>query len=302
MDQYALYQLGEGLNRALPPGACRWLAERIGEWQWRCSAPDRAAVQANLSLIHGRPIGPWSGEVREVFRNFGRYLLEFTNADRVAPADVTINASPPVDELLRSGRGALLLSAHVGNWELGAVALAKRGHRVAAVALPHADLRVNRWFDRRRSGAGVEVIPLGSRATRRCLELLRAGYLIGIVGDREFGLNGLDVTFFGRQAMVPRGPALLSLRSGAPAVPTFMIRESFGRFTLQMEPPLWPPERASAEAVDRLTRQYTAVIERAIRRFPEQWLMFRVVGAERPSDVRQPDSAVSRGAAGPGAA
>jgi KDO2-lipid IV(A) lauroyltransferase len=279
MSRFVYYQVTQGLARALPLRACLWLAERFGDAQWRRSAVDRTAVQTNLSLITGGPVDPFAPEVREVFRNFGRYLLEFTDAPRPERMHVDVEAGPETQALLRSGQGAMMLSAHLGTWELGAVALARLGHRTAAVVLPHADARINRWFDERRTKAGVQVIPLGSRATSRCLDLLRKGFLIGIVGDREFGPNGVEVSLFGRPALIPRGPALLSLRSGAAVIPSFMIREAFGRFRFYLETPIRPSAPASAQEIPRLSQRYASVIERYIRRFPTQWLMFRVLGA-----------------------
>ena len=287
MSRYAYYQVLHGLTRALSPRACLWLSERFGDAQWRWSSADRTAVQTNLSLITGRAIDPFGPEVREVFRNFGQYLLEFTNAPRPELLHVDVEAAPETQALLRSGQGAMMLSAHLGNWELGAVALARLGHRTAAVALPHADARINQWFDERRATAGVQVVPLGSRATSRCLNLLREGFLIGIVGDREFGANGIEVSLFGRPALIPRGPALLSLRSGAAVIPSLMIRESFGRFRFYLETPIRPPAPASVQAIPWLSQQYAAVIERYIRRFPTQWLMFRVLGADLTGPVAQ---------------
>ncbi|MBI3324090.1 MAG: lysophospholipid acyltransferase family protein [Candidatus Omnitrophica bacterium] len=280
-SRYRYYRLAGALNAALPARVCVWLAERFGEGQWRKSARDRSAVQANLALITGRRIEPFGPEVREVFRNFGRYLLEFLNVDRLALSDVTIDGAPAAMAALKSDQGAVILSAHVGNWELGAVALSRLGHRFAVVALPHTDPRVNAWFNVRRQAAGIEVVAPGPGATGRCVSLLRDGVLLGVVGDREFGFGGIEVSLFGRRVRIPRGPALLSLRCGVPAIPTFVIRESFGRFRLFLEPPIRP--ETGPGGMKALAQQYADVIERYLRRFPEQWLMFRELGSELAS-------------------
>jgi len=175
--------------------------------------------------------------------------------------------------------GAIVVTAHLGNWELGAVALRHRGLPVSIVALPHRDAGVNAFFDRQRRRCGIHhVIPVGPHATRRSLEALRQGHVLGMAADWEFGEQGITVPFFGATAVVPKGPAVLSLRSGAPLIPAFLIREAPWRLRLHLEPPIWSPqETRGPEAVVRLTQAYVRVTEQYIRRFPTQWLTFRPI-------------------------
>lgn len=149
---------------------------------------------------------------------------------------------------------------------------------MSAVALTHANRRVNRLFDNQRRRCGVDVIPLGAQTASRCLRALHEGRLLGLVADRDYGAEGVVVEFFGHRWLMPRGPAVLSLRSGAPVVPVFMIRQAPGAFHFYMEPPLWPPQGPWDERhVQQLVQAYAHVIERYVRRFPTQWLMFQSI-------------------------
>lgn len=270
------FHLAYGLSRLLPPAAACALADGLSDWHWRLAAADRRAVQANLAFLHGAAARGEAGQVREVFRNFGRYLLEFftlTGASRPP----MVEGADHLAAARRGGRGAIILTAHLGNWELGAAFLRRMGLPMTVVALPHADTSTDRLFNRLRQRRGLEVIRLGEpQATLRCLASLRAGRCLGVLGDRDFSGQEAVVQICGRSVRLPRGPATLSLRADVPVVPVFLIREGHWRFRLYIEPPIWPRhgERPTG-AIARLTQAYAAVIERYLTRFPEQWLMFR---------------------------
>jgi len=287
MEPLAGYQVAQFLNAALPADACLWLAERLAERHWRHAASDRRAVQENLAAILNQPVAEHSPPVREVFRNFARYLEEFIRAPQLLSSPLVVEGEEDVGRLLRAHPRCLILSAHVGNWELGGMLIRRMGIPISAVFLPHQDQEVNRFFDAQRLRCGVGVIPLGVGATPACLGWLRAGRPVAIMSDREFGTNGIRVRLFGRPARLPRGPAMLSLRTGAPTIPVVLIRQGPWRFRFYTEPPIWPPEGSSsrlAERLQELTQRYARSLERAIGLDPTQWLMFRpfaVPGSER---------------------
>ena len=269
------YHAARWVTAGLPPGACLRFGEALADWQYRLSASDRAIVGANLSVVMGRPTAERSAEVHGVFRHFGRYLTEFLLAHRWGRAGFRVDGCDELLERFRPHRSVIVLSAHIGNWELGGMAMGWLGLPVSVVALPHRDPAVDRLFNRPRQQAGVGVIPLNVHATRRCLERLRAGGVVCLLGDREFSAPGVAVSCFGRAVSVPRGPALLSLRTGAPMVPVFCIREGPRHLRFYTEPAIPPSgEPDPPTAVRQMMQQYADVLERYLRRFPAQWLMF----------------------------
>ena len=278
---YLRYRVGQWVSYGLSRRRSIWLAERLADLQCRWSARDRAIIRHNLQAVLGTPVPEGAPLVRDVFRHFGRYLVEFFNAHRGPAISVTVEGRD------RIRPSSIVLSAHVGNWELGAILLRRLGLPVSIVVLPHRDPDVNQLFDRQRVGCGVRVLPLGPRITTHCLELLRDGWAIGIMGDRDFSANGIPVQLFGRMVRVPRGPAVLSLRSGLPVVPVFCVRERPWEFRLFIVEPFWPTRGlATSENIRALTQQYTTVIGRYVQRFPTQWLMFEPLGqALRQADT-----------------
>ena len=280
-SKYLGYRLAQRLSVALPsPVAFRW-AQRLADVCWRCSAPDCAAVQANLSMALGMPLERRSPLVREVFRNFSRYVVEFFTMHQRERPDITVEGHDHLAEARRGRLGAILLTAHLGNWEFGAALIRRMGFPVSAVALPHPDPRMDRLFNRQRQRCGVTVIPLGHHAGRRSLQSLRSGALLGLLGDRDFTGNGVRVSLCGRQVALPRGPAILSLKSGAPLLPTFLLREGPWRFRLCVEPPIWPAIREEEDQQIRaLTQAHATVLERYLKRAPDQWLLFQPLAAD----------------------
>ncbi len=278
LSAYPLYRIAQWVNHRLPGHSAFRLAERLADVQWRSSPKDRAAVCTNLTRALKQSVLEDSPLVREVFRNFARYLVEFLNAHSPHQASIIVEGG---DEVLRAmashnGTGHLILSGHLGNWELGAIMIRRLGVPLSSVVLPHRDPLMNRLFDGQRRRFGVDPIPLGMHASQRCLQLLRDRRALAILGDREFGPNGLPVDFLGHPVPLPRGPAILSLRTGAPLIPVFLIREGIGRFRFYVEPPIRPVRAPSThQSVQALIQRYAQVIEQYIRRFPSQWLMFQ---------------------------
>lgn len=277
MRLYLLYRLGLWLNALLPWTLGLRVAAWGAAWHYRRATEDRAVVRSNLSRLLSDEMDEGDPRVREVFRHFGWYLLEFFRGHR-DDLHVTISGYHHLLAAARRHPGCIVLTGHVGNWELGAVLLGRAGWPISVVALSHENPRVNRLFDTQRRRCGVGVIPFGPHAAAQCLRVLQQGGLVGLAADRDYGTEGLPVEFAGHQWIVPRGPAVLSLRTGAPVVPTFFIRQAPRTFRLCLEPPLWPPQGAWGEAeVKDLTQRYAHAIEGAVRRVPTQWLMFKLI-------------------------
>ncbi|MBI3321871.1 MAG: lysophospholipid acyltransferase family protein [Candidatus Omnitrophica bacterium] len=276
------YRLAQGFSLCCSSPSAFRIAERLSDGWARMSASDRQTVHANLSLILGAPLPREARLIQEVFRNFGRYLVEFFTIHRVLNPDVRVEGYDHLLEAARSRRGTIVLTGHLGNWELGGVLLQRMGFPISVVALPHDDVGTNRLFNRQRARCGLlEVIPVGRDAVRRSLQSLRQGRLLGVLGDREFFDHGVSLTTFGTRLTWPLGPAILSLRSHAPVVPTFLIREGQWKFRLCFEPPIWPAGQTirplRKAKVLGLTQTYAAIFERYIRHYPDQWLNFQPI-------------------------
>jgi KDO2-lipid IV(A) lauroyltransferase len=237
-------------------------------------------VTDNLKAIFPGKSGPEIAKIRQqVFRNFAKYLVDFFRFEKIdsryIERYVRIKNIHHLDEALKNGKGAIVLTAHLGNWELGGVVVSLLGYPFYAVALPHKDRRVNEFFNYQRESKNLHVLPLG-RAVRACLRLLKENKLVVLVGDRDFTEKGVVGEFFGRQAIFPEGPAAFALQTQAPIIPGFMLRNSDDTFTLQFEKPLTFKTTGEKEKDMReVIKEYTGIFEDYIRRYPDQWFMFR---------------------------
>ena len=175
-----------------------------------------------------------------------------------------------LDAALTQKKGVILLTAHIGNWELGGMALSLLGYPVLAIALDHKDHRVNKFFKNRRMTKGIEVVSLG-KAGRVCFKALKHNKCVAIVGDRDFSDSGYVMDFCGKTKTIPRGPAMLSLKSGALIVPAFVIREKYNHLTLKLLPAI-QTEGMNEKQIMELC---ASIIESQIYAHPTQWLMFR---------------------------
>ncbi|MBU4477842.1 MAG: lysophospholipid acyltransferase family protein [Candidatus Omnitrophica bacterium] len=243
---------------------------------------EREAIIANLKQIVGENNAAIIKYPRQIYANFGKYLVDFFRADKVnkefIEKYVRIEQIHHIDNALKKGKGAIGLTAHFGNWELCAQILAVIGYKMNAVALTHMHPRIDTFFTRQRSVSGVNVVPVGV-SVRQCFAGLKRNEIVGILGDRDFsGEHGITVDFLGKTLLAPRGPAVLSLRTGAAIVPAFVVRheEDDRCFTYRFEEPIYPRKSGDEERdIRTITEKYIKVIEQYIRQYPKQWFMFR---------------------------
>ncbi len=179
------------------------------------------------------------------------------------------------------GKGVIVLTAHLGNWELGGVVIALSGYPLWVVALPHKNKLVDEFFTNQRKEKGIHVMYLG-KAVRKCLSLLGDNKMVALVGDKDFSESRIEVDFFGKRSYLPPGPAAFAMKTGAAIVPGFLVRNEDDSFTLRILKPIepnlsaLPPESDDKnERLSEIISSYKSIIEEYIKKFPDQWYMFR---------------------------
>ncbi len=179
---------------------------------------------------------------------------------------------------------ALVLTAHLGNWELLAAAHRLTGYPLAIVVRPLDSPSLNAVADRLRRKSGVELIAKRG-ALRPVLTALRDGRMVGILLDQNASRReSVFVPFFGRPASTSKSLALLAVRTGAPVLPIFVHRDARGNHRVTVHPPLpAPAANAGERGVVELTMRCTTAIEAAVREAPEQWLWIHDRWRTRPA-------------------
>lgn len=253
-------------------------------------------VGANLGMLGYRPLGirrevverqvraafpslP-ADEVQRIARasyaNLGRTtaetaLLPLYDRERIIDMFDEVEGWSIVEERLARGKGLILVSGHFGNWEVGGAYLAARGVPMQAVARYMENPLFDAYLTRTRERIGMRIVH-DDEAVRRVPRSLRDGNAVAFLVDQgAVGLASIWVPFFKRLAKTPRGPAVFALRLGAPVVFGAAIRQPSGRFRLTFEP-IDSTSTGNLEAdVERIVTDYTATLERWVRRAPEQY-------------------------------
>jgi KDO2-lipid IV(A) lauroyltransferase len=167
---------------------------------------------------------------------------------------------------LKKGRGAILVLPHLGNWELGGVAVSRHGYPLSSIARPMENRLLNRHLDSLRSEQN-QIIIAKYNASARMAQELKSNRLLALLVDQHAGSKGLWVDFFGRPASTVKSPAILSLRYRSPIIPLKVVRDN-GRHRVVMTEPIYPDQ---FRTVEELTQAFTRRIELFVREHPEQW-------------------------------
>ena len=184
---------------------------------------------------------------------------------------------------------ALVLTAHLGNWELLAVANRLMGFPATVVVRPLDAPWLDVVAERLRRKAGIELIDKRG-ALRPVLSALRRGRVVALLLDQNASRReGVFVPFFGRPASTSKSLAVLAVRTQTPVVPMFIYREGFQRHRVVIHPPLpVDPTRDSEGAVVELTQRCATAIEAAIGIAPDQWLWVHDRWRTRPAAASGP--------------
>jgi len=272
----ASYNAGSKLLRAVPAGLRNAAATPGGTaWFWVSRAQRRAALDnyaAVLNLPRQHP--DVAAVAKRAFQNYGRMLTDFVLVGDLSSAEVqdrvVVDGLHHLDAALERGRGVVLALPHMGSWDMAAAFAASRGYRIIAVAERFPGSLDKAVIDNRRR-FGLNVIALGRSAVREVKDALADNKVVALVCDLEQG-PGVEVTFFGRRAIVPSGPAAFSLKSGAPMLLVHSYRSGPGRYRVAVEPgPEWAPGETSHSAMQEIIKRF----ETYIRKRPDQWYAFR---------------------------
>ncbi len=211
-----------------------------------------------------------------VFENIAKVGVELINFPKITAGNldrfVTTENIGIFDEARTKGRGIIVLTAHFGNWELLAMTIRLKGYPGAAVGRRIYFHKFDAYLNKLRKTAFVNVIDR-TESPRRFLKVLRANEILGMLADQDVdSVEGVFVNFFGRGAYTPIGPAVLASVSGASLVPVFIVRKGF-RHRFIVEQPITLADTGNKEAdIAVNTQAWSDVVEKYIRRYPEQWV------------------------------
>jgi KDO2-lipid IV(A) lauroyltransferase len=288
---YGVLRVAMGALGALPLASAVRLGAAGGRVAWALARGLRRVGMRNLELAFPeRPVAERRRILRASFANLGRMAAELAHLHRMTADDLRTlvrfedeawwaeNIGAPRDT------GALILSGHFGNWELLVFAHGMRGFPVSMVHRTVANPFVDRWLNTLRARAGTRLVRK-RQAAGGVLRALHDRQLLVLPFDQNSTRAiGVFVQFFGEQASTNSGIARLALRTGAPIVPVFIVREGGTPFhRVHVLPIMYAQRSGDPESdVKRVTQELSNVFEGMVRRHPEQWLWMHKRWKTRP--------------------
>ena len=281
LDKPRLYNWTLKVAGTLPRPILYACASLVGVLVFVFSRRDRCNVRNNLNIIFGGQTS--SARLRrflwKFFQNYAFYMVDFFRLLSMSLAESRSYAQlyegrRHLDEALAKGRGVVLLTAHLGHWEIGGLGLRAMGYPINVVTIKHNSVFTNNLVNTMRNRHGIRVIELGSSAYDG-IEIIRAlaqKEVVAILGDRVYSERSGTVDLFGRKVQLPLGPVLLAMAARAPIVPAFSVMEAPGRYRGIIEPALDlqnGPDRD--KALKHNLQQVASIFEEYIRRYPDQW-------------------------------
>jgi KDO2-lipid IV(A) lauroyltransferase len=265
-----------GLVAGLPLSLGYAMASLLTELHFRLFPSRRHAALANLAVaLPGTPRRERLRIARRMMRSYNCMLFEFFRLPHLERDEllggVEVVGREHLEEAVERGRGVILASSHIGNWELAAVVLAHWGYTLHAVA----GVQLNRWLTGAvrdtKSELAIHTVS-HEDGPRTLLRALEHNELVALMVDGDLYQHGTTVEFFGRETRWPAGPGVLAQRTGALIICGYCERIRAGRFRIVMERALDPATFPSAEA---LNRAIAATVQKHIGEHIDQWCIFR---------------------------
>ncbi len=309
--QYALLRGLVGAIRALPLSVAYGLGVGIGRLLFVLDRRHRAVALENLrAALPQRSDAERLTIARGAFESFALVAVETALlGKRLTPDNweqvVEVRHRELLDEAVRGGTGCVFLTGHLGNWEVLGATMALAGLPFHSLARPIDNPLVDGFLRGMREQFGQRIVKKRG-GLRALLRVLREGGYLGLVADQDARDRGIFVEYFGRAASTEPSPATLAVKVGVPVLIGFCYRKGRFRFVAEARRLLRPdPAAADRDAeVLRLTQEYIACLEEAVREHPEQWLWLHRRWKTRPPtepagetivEARPADSRSTRG-------
>jgi len=274
-----MFDAGAWLARCIPPRITRSLAGWAG-WLYAITHPRRVAVvQRNLELLI---TGPNKQSPRRVYCEFGKTLADYFYIGTRAPEKAVriITKNEGLEHFWTAheqGKGALVVTAHFGLFELGALMVAQMGIPCAVLTYPEPSRALTEWRTAFRRRWNVDTIEIGtdSFAFLQIAEELRRGKFIATLIDRPHPTDNTPVSLPNGTAHFSAGILLLAAHGGVPVIPATMSRQSDGTYHSRIFPPIFVKERGSrSETLRFYSQQIADTLLPVLCADSEQWYQF----------------------------
>ena len=298
-EYYAMRATIGGLRALSWEAACKF-GESLGSLGYRPLGIRKRVVERQIAAAFPN-LGPEAvaNLSRESYRHLGRSFIETAllaslGADGLQKLVETVEGWEEIDDVMAKGKGAVLVTGHIGNWELAGAYVAARGIPLDAIVRGMANPLFDAYLNHTREAIGMTIVH-DSEAVRRTPRSLRAGRAVAFVADQGvMGLASTFVPFFGRPAKTPRGAAVFALRFNVPVVFVVALRQPNGRYRIVVERIEAPQTGDRDHDVDAIVARFTQHLEKWVRAVPAQYFWqhrrWRRQPPDTPPELRDPSA------------
>jgi Kdo2-lipid IVA lauroyltransferase/acyltransferase len=271
------FQTASWIIRHLPPDWSRSLSVGVGELGYRLCHSRRIALQRNLTAVTKNE-QKRQRLSQKCFHNFLRMLHDFCDcaengANRLDRLIVERRGFEFLQAARQKGKGTLLVTGHLGAWEVGGMVLASDGFPVNVVTLAEPTSELNEWRRKYRERFGIKTVTVGQDkfAFVEIIQALRRNELVAMLVDRPYLNSGIEVQFFDRPTLFSAAAARVWQYTQASVIPAFVLQLEPGEYGCYAYPTI---EMSAEQTLEQNTQCIADVFQAIIREFPEQWFNF----------------------------
>ncbi len=276
------FKTAYALAQILPRPVTRKIADALASLSLRRDAGVKNLARENLAIATGLAGPALDALVRENVRNFSRTLADYFHCagERAANANALLGELEGWQHIAAArarGKGIVLVTGHLGHWELGGLTLASRGVPMSVVTLPEPSEALMRWRSAARRTLGIGTIAVGPGHDFAFVEMMRTlrdNACLAMLVDRPHPGTGTRVRQFGHTTEYSTGPAMLAHHTGAAIIPAFVIQQPDHRYRAIACPPVEMTTGPLRETLPENTQRIADVFESVIRSHPDQWFNY----------------------------
>jgi KDO2-lipid IV(A) lauroyltransferase len=289
LNRFVYLFLFQFCSTLIPRPIQRFFSVVVGDLFYLLMRRTRAYVRKNME---GVSRGRWRKErvdvlTRKTFQNYGQYLLDYMVMHRLRPSNKERWVEEEVGagymmEALQAGRGAICITPHLGNWEIGGLLFSFKGGKLNVLTLDERDMDTRSFREEMRRRRGIKNLYINPKddspmAVLDAVKALRRNEILAMLGDRIESQKTMVFDFFGKRTAFPIGVAVLAMATEAPVLPVFVVMGKNRKYRGIIEPPIYfnPFSRKDREAIiregmERLIKKFEGYIEK----YPDQWYNF----------------------------
>lgn len=284
MWKYYAFKIAGSTLSYLPKKAGYLIACFIADTVYMLSSTLRAAIADNMRHVLGSKADDATlrQHVRAVLRNAAKNYFDLIKIPHMKLNDIesciTVRGWHNLEGALKKGRGVILVTAHLGSFDIAAQIFAVRLIKTTVLVESLEPPSLLSYITALRESHGVAFVPAQAGVLEVLIQSLRRGEVVLLACDRDIAKNGLESNFFGEETLLPSVAVRIAMRTGAAVVPVFNLRRGDGRYDVYFEPAI-NVISAGDGAVAKNMEQIVHVMEKYIKSCPDQWVVLSPIWA-----------------------